>query len=84
MSPLTPRVSPQDHFAALLCRLLAPAAPPVAVANMRALCNFAHMVYDIAAQSSTLEADVRSASHRLLYVAAMPATRLHMPSLIWH
>ena len=42
----------------LLCRSLAPSPAPVAVANMRALCQFAHMVYDIAAERSSMDADV--------------------------
>ena len=59
-SSLTPLVMrSQDRFAGLLCEALAPSAPPLAVANMRLLCDFAHMVYDVAAQSSLTEADVR-------------------------
>ena len=49
----------QDHFAGLLRAALPPTAPPVVAANMRQLCEFAHMVYDVATQTSTLEADVR-------------------------
>ncbi len=52
-------VSIQDHFAGLLREALPSSSPPVAAANMRLLCDFAHMVYDTAAQSSTTEADVR-------------------------
>ena len=52
-------MSIQDHFAGLLCEALPSSSPLVAAVNMRLLCEFAHMVYDTAAQSSTTEADVR-------------------------
>jgi hypothetical protein len=73
-------LTPQDHFAALLCEALAPAAPPVAGANMRALCDFAHMVYDVAAQSSTLDANVRFSRFSLCCKLGLPPACSYYPS----
>ncbi len=76
MQLITIFVSIQDHFAGLLCEALPSSSPPDSAANMRALCDFAHMVYDTAAQSSTTEADVRL--HWLGLCVRGPGLRAHM------